>query len=260
MYWWQAAPRRRARRARARAARGARRRVGRRKHDGRRRLRRAARRLGHRYQDRRPGSCRQPVPAVNRRRRVARVGARRARRRDLGVVAVGGRRVLDGRGARAQRGARAVERRDLWRRDRWRGGVRSNVPAYGRPWLHAPGRALRVRPAKGPDHRARSQPLPAGPRADGRTRRARAAPRLRRHLCSARRRGGVGDFSRGARRGAARARRGGVGAGACRVRRGDPRRGGGARRGGRRPRRAGRRVRARAHAPRHRADQAGHRL
>ena len=115
--------------------------------------------------------------------------------------------------------------RDL-RRRAWPSGEGA-VPAHRRPRLRARRRAVRHRPAQGPDHHPRPQPLPAGRRADGRgaaTRRCAPAA-ARRSRVEARRRGAAGhrrrrssatparrDLGRDRRRDPARGRRGARGA------------------------------------------------
>lgn len=101
----------------------------------------------------------------------------RADRGDLRALAIQGARLLGhGRAIR-----RAVQRLPRQHRP---GGRARRLPPHGRPGLPARGRAIRVRPLQGPDHRARDQPLPAGHREDGGDPRARAAAGLLGRLCA----------------------------------------------------------------------------
>ena len=91
----------------------------------------------------------------------------------VGEIWVAGPSVAQGYWGRPRRRARTFRRPPGRRR-------RGPVPAHRRPGLPARRRAVRHRPAQGPDHRPRPQPLPAGHRADGRAQPPGAAARLRR--------------------------------------------------------------------------------
>ena len=94
---------------------------------------------------------------------------------------------LDRRAERRRRllGQGGGDRRDLRRPAR----RRRALPAHGRPGIPRSRRAVRHRPDQGPDHPARPQLLPPGPRALGRARPPGAPGRRRRGV---RRRGGRG--------------------------------------------------------------------
>ena len=89
--------------------------------------------------------------------------AGRPDRRDLGVAAPASPRAI---------GSDPTQREQTFRAYLTRHG-RGPVPAHRRPGLPARRRAVRHRPAEGPDHRPRRQPLSAGHRGDGRQRATR---------------------------------------------------------------------------------------
>ena len=104
-------------------------------------------------------------------------GGRRSRDRDPLPAGWGGRDL----GGRPQRGAGLLEPAGGDGRDlrRAAAGRRRAVPAHRRPRVPGRRRAVRHRPAQGPDHHPRPQPLPAGHRGDGRGGAPGPAPRLR---------------------------------------------------------------------------------